>query len=1318
MTRVRKKVFLSIFIVLFTLIIGYKTGYVYAEAPHDQNFDDVTGYGVGSCQIGDLNFITDDNLSIEVKGSDALSYAASDAINAGGNIAGFSGSGICNDNSFSSNPTKIGFECANGSSTFKLESLYALVSKISDSSTSVDITGYHVSGGSKEVYAHIAGVDFTKPGATQYIDDAGYPVTFSGNVNSDTANDGYGEYGGLLTFGSDWYDINRVEFTRFDPVSGTNKVLYISLDSIDLSNLTDISVGDITVDEDKNAEFTVNLTKPYDKDLTVDYSFADGKAKAGEDYTAIGGTVIIPAKALSAPIMVPINDDSDFEEAEDFYINLSNPSVGGLADSQAQCIITDNDHRPKVKLSLDNSSINENGGKTKIKADLSNKSYQDVTVNLNFSGTAAAAGYTASSTQITIPAGQLSGYVDISAKDNNTYDGENKILTADITGPVNADKDDFQPPSLEIIDNETEPQVSLSLLGDTISEDGSKKAKVTAALSNPSFEDVTVYLDFSDAELGKDFTTDNKIVIPAGQSSNFIEIQGIENSVFNFNKTLKISMASVENGFPSGDPVTATVANDEAAPVVTMEKAEINEKDSDTNKAVFKVSIPEASGEDVTVYYTTSDGSAKEGKDYTGVVMGKLTIPKGQTSEDIKIDVLNDEIDEDDETFTVSLSNPEGATIGTPSQTCTITDDDNAPYITIGGNPVYEGDTGTGTNYMIFDVTLSAESGKKVSVNYSTADDTATQGSDYEAVTGNLTFNPGETSKQVKVKIIGDDTKEQDETFLLKLTASNAADTDYQATGTILNDDDPLLSINDMSVKEGDTGNKITFTVSLSKPSADSVTVDYKTVDGTAVSGKDYVSKDGTITFDKNETQKTITIDVNDDTIYEDDETFYVDLSNSSVAITKARGTGTIQDNDPKPSITIKNISVDEGSSGSTDAEFTIIMSSESSKAVTVNYITEDGSAKAGADYEKAQGVLTFVPGETEKKITVKIAADTVDEDDESFDLILSDAAGADLGASTATCTITDDDAAPGISIGDCTVKEGDSGYAELVFDVTLSEASGKQVSVDYSTSDGTAVQGTDYVAASGKLTFNPGETSKQIKVNVIGDINLETDKNLTVNLTNLVNTQALDVTGEGTIKDDDLPVIKITGKDTNGDAKEIVNGDTTPSLEDNTDFGTVVTGDAKTITREFTITNTGNSELTLTGDKPYVTIDGDNKADFTVVTGPAISIKGGASTTFSITFKPSKAQQETATVTITSNDAANSPFVFTIKGEGTVPPPSGGGSTTPSTQTTPSNPPTKQERLNISFGDNSSKEVIADVLDENNVRTTKIDLDEAQVPK
>ncbi|HEX2925261.1 MAG TPA: S-layer homology domain-containing protein, partial [Ruminiclostridium sp.] len=100
---------------------------------------------------------------------------------------------------------------------------------------------------------------------------------------------------------------------------------------------------------------------------------------------------------------------------------------------------------------------------------------------------------------------------------------------------------------------------------------------------------------------------------------------------------------------------------------------------------------------------------------------------------------------------------------------------------------------------------------------------------------------------------------------------------------------------------------------------------------------------------------------------------------------------------------------------------------------------------------------------------------------------------------------------------------------------------------------------------------------------------------------------------------------------------------------------------------------------------------------------------------TFSITFKPSKAQQETATVTITSNDATNSPFVFTIIGEGTVPPPSGGGSTTPST---PSNPPTKQERLNISFGDNSSKEVIADVLDENNVRTTKIDLDEAQVPK
>jgi hypothetical protein len=223
------------------------------------------------------------------------------------------------------------------------------------------------------------------------------------------------------------------------------------------------------------------------------------------------------------------------------------------------------------------------------------------------------------------------------------------------------------------------------------------------------------------------------------------------------------------------------------------------------------------------------------------------------------------------------------------------------PSITIHDRTITEGNTGTVA--ATFTVTLSTASTQPISVAYATGDGTATAGSDYQAASGTLSFAPGETSKTVTVLVNGDRTAESNETFNVNLSgATNATIADAQGVGTIL-DDEPHISISDVSKHEGKRNQttQFTFTVTLSAAYDQPVTMSFKTTDGTAkTSDSDYVAKTGTITFKPGETTKTITIEVKGDSKKEADEYFYLDLSdNSSNSLfTKSRGTGIILNDD------------------------------------------------------------------------------------------------------------------------------------------------------------------------------------------------------------------------------------------------------------------------------------------------------------------------------------------------------------------------------------------------------------------------------------
>jgi hypothetical protein len=225
----------------------------------------------------------------------------------------------------------------------------------------------------------------------------------------------------------------------------------------------------------------------------------------------------------------------------------------------------------------------------------------------------------------------------------------------------------------------------------------------------------------------------------------------------------------------------------------------------------------------------------------------------------------------------------------------------------------------------------------------------------------------------------------------------------------------------------------------------------------------------------------------------------------------------------PQPALRVGDAQVAEGNGGATSATFTVSLSAASSQPVTVACATANGSASSGSDYIATTGSLTFNPGETTKTVTVSVQGDTLDEADETFTLNLSGPANATIADGQGVGTVTDDDAAPAISVSDVTVTEGNAGSTAAAFMVRLSAASGLPVTVQVGTADGTATEPADYTAISPTtMTFNPGETSKTMTVQVQGDTLDEADETFAVNLSGPTNATIADGQGVGTIADDD----------------------------------------------------------------------------------------------------------------------------------------------------------------------------------------------------
>jgi len=345
----------------------------------------------------------------------------------------------------------------------------------------------------------------------------------------------------------------------------------------------------------------------------------------------------------------------------------------------------------------------------------------------------------------------------------------------------------------------------------------------------------------------------------------------------------------------------------------------------------------------------------------------------------------------------------------------------------------------------------------------------------------------------------------------------------------------PTVSVSaPTALPEGNAGQtgQLAFTVTLSSASSQAVTVNVATEDGTAtVADGDYVAVSGqTLTFAPGTTEQTVNVTVQGDTRFEADETVRVSLSDPvGATLATATATATMLNDDTPPSVSIGNAQQPEGAAGQTGTMvFQVTLSAASGLPVVVQWSTEDITATAADnDYVAASGqALTFAPGATQQSISVTVNGDSKVEPDETFRVRLSNPAGAKLGTATGTGTITNDDNAnlPAVSIAGAERLEGASGETgDLVFQVTLSQASDQPITVRVATEDNTATLADgDYQALDEQITFAPGETARSVTVRVNGDAQVEPDETFRVRLSQVSGATIGTALATGTIRNDD----------------------------------------------------------------------------------------------------------------------------------------------------------------------------------------------------
>ncbi|UOY07489.1 gliding motility-associated C-terminal domain-containing protein [Muricauda sp. SCSIO 64092] len=986
-----------------------------------------------------------------------------------------------------------------------------------------------------------------------------------------------------------------------------------------------IAVTGFNVNEDAGtATFDVALNADVQGGFDVDFAIADGSAIAPGDYTvaAANGTLSFTGtNGEVRSVTVTIIDDTIIEATEDLSITLSGltTSLINIVNGTATGNINDNDGGAGSGIAVTGFTVDEDAGTATFDVALNADVQGGFDVDFAIAdGSAIAPGdYTVATANGTLSFTGTNGEVrsvTVTIIDDTLIEATEDLgitlsgLTTSLINIVNGTA------TGNINDNDGGAGSGIAVTGFTVNE-GAGTATFDVALNADVQGGFDV--DFAIAD-GTAMAPGDYTVASANGTLSFTGTNGevrsvtvtiIDDTLIEATEDLGITLSGLttnlinivggtatgnindnDGGAGSGiDFVATDVTVTEGAGVTATFEVRLSGDFQDAFDVAFETAFGTATATDLVPQADNISFAGNDGEVHT-----------------IVVDILNDDIIEPTEGYFVDLlgtTNPLVA-INTPQATGTILDDDLDPTdgldFVATDVTVTEGAGVTAT----FEVRLSGDFQDPFDVAFETAFGTATA-TDLVPQADNISFagNDGEVHTIV-VDILNDDIIEPAEGYFVDLLGTTnplVAINTPQATGTILDDDlDPTDGLDfvatDVTVTEG-AGVTATFEVRLSGDFQDAFDVAFETAFGTATA-TDLVPQADNISFAGNDGEvHTIVVDILNDDIIEPTEGYFVDLlgtTNLLVAINTPQATGTILDDDLVPSTGIQfdntNIIVTEGTDAF--ARFTVSLIGNIAENVTVDFVSNDGTALDGSDYNADSGTIVFTPTEKSFDIDIQIIDNSIIEPTEEFTVVLSNiVSNFGIGfvdgntTNTATGTILDDDSNPSLGIQfDINSINVNEDVGTVTLNVVLNVDVQNEFTVEYHSVDGTATDVLDYTGIpSGSQTLVFGGThsnTQTIAIPIIDDIITENMEDFNVLLSNISTTLV-------NILANDTAHINIIDNDGNEGWPEDItleacdaipapaNITSTSTCAINVDFEEVIDGDTDSCPTEYTITRT-----------------------------------------------------------------------------------------------------------------------------------------------
>ncbi len=695
----------------------------------------------------------------------------------------------------------------------------------------------------------------------------------------------------------------------------------------------------------------------------------------------------------------------------------------------------------------------------------------------------------------------------------------------------------------------SQTEVSVSVAPVSVTENGTGNLEFTFTRVGTTGVALTVNFDVSgSAAFSSDYTqtgaatyaaASGTVTFAAGSSTAVVTLDPTADSTVEANETTALTITS-GTGYETGSPPLATgvITNDDSAQFNIASNAGLENAGAIT----FTVTLTNPVDVATSVNVSTVDDTA--------VSAQTLSFAAGETSHSFMVTQTADSTVEANETITFSQSglvNGGYATVTTGTNgtgtngTGAITNDDTATY------SIDNATIGEGGN-LSFTVSLSNAVDVETKINVSFAN-VSTADDDFTHTAQQVTFAAGTTTAQgLSVATATDSTVEANETLTASLALNTAltggrlSATGDTGTGTIGNDDLSAVSVavSPVGVAEDGTPNlRYTFTRTNTSAQTPAMFVNFS-VGGTATVSTDFVptgaatftATTGTVRFSTGSSTAVVIVNPTSDATVEPDETvlFTVTSGSGYIVGSPLAQTGTITNDDMSAvRVAVSRTGVVEDRVNNLVYTFTRSNTSLQTPALTINFdvagtatFNTDYAATGAATMSATTGTATFPAGTTTVRVIVDPASDTTDEPTETVLLTVTAGSGYTVGSPlSATALIYDDDPAPSLSINDApSVSEPSSGTSLATFTVTLSAPSGHAVTVTYATANGTAAAPDDYDATNGSLTFLPGETQKQITVQVKSDALTEQSETLQLKLLSAVNAVFSDNVGLGTILD------------------------------------------------------------------------------------------------------------------------------------------------------------------------------------------------------